>query len=300
MVGIALLFVLSELSKYYDVLILPSTFTPALLVYGGVAQIVLLLIISYAWKCNMHICTGKAISLKACFCQVSLVLVGKYIPGKIWGMYARSLHLLSHNISYRESLLGTYLEQLISVHSGLAFGITAWLIAVKSWLILPSLIFIIVSILFSPLIQNKIFRLLSRYRKNNDDEMDVTGFEIDRRSYSILFMLYLMEWVFVGLVLVVLYFALFTMPASADLILLLMGSSAVAFVAGFFAFFAPGGIGVREGVIIGLLSQHLLLADSVVLVLMFRLWFTCSDVIAGLLGLMLSDKSTDRNTVDIE
>ena len=148
-VGISLLFVLSELSKYHDVLILPSTINSTFLIYGIVTQLIFLLIISYVWKYNIFICTNKKISLITSFSQISLLLVGKYIPGKIWGMYARSLNLISHNISYRESLLGTYVEQLISVHAGLAFGVTAWLIANKSWLWLPCLAFILLTILYS-------------------------------------------------------------------------------------------------------------------------------------------------------
>lgn len=290
-VGISLIFIISEFNKYYEIFVLPITFNPTYLIYGFIIQIFLLLIISYAWKYNILICANKKITFKSCFSQISLVLVGKYIPGKIWGMYARSLNLLSHNISYKESLLGTYIEQLISVHSGLAFGILFWLIAIKPKLLVPVSLLILLSIYFAPLIQNILFHFISNYRRKKSDDLFVlTGFTLDSLSYLKLFFLYLLEWVFVGLILVIIYFSLFNRSNSTELVLLLMGSSAIAFVAGFFAIFAPGGIGIRESILVGLLSQHMSIPDSVVLVIAFRLWFTCSDVLAGLLGLILSNK----------
>ncbi len=300
-VVISLIFILNELGEYYDVLILPSTFKASYLTYGVISQILFLLFISYAWKYNIFVCTNKNISLRSSFSQISLVLVGKYIPGKIWGMYARSLNLRTQNISYSESLLGTYIEQLISVHSGLSFGLIAWLVAIEPVLVSPALILIILSILFSPLIQNKVFRLAARFRKKNtEDEIKIPSFELNRISYLKLFLLYLFEWVFVGLALIILYFALFDSPASYTLIFLLMGCSAFAFVAGFFAVFAPGGIGVREGVIVALLAQHIPLADSVILVLTFRVWFTLSDVLTGILGLLISEKSINDDLNNIK
>ncbi|MGK0296851.1 MAG: hypothetical protein ACI9XC_000450 [Gammaproteobacteria bacterium] len=290
-VGVSIVFILNELNAYYEILEIPITFEPTYLIYGLITQALFLIFISFAWKYNILICANKIIPLKSCFSQVSLVMVGKYIPGKIWGMYARSLNLLSHNITYKESLLGTYIEQVISVHSGLAFGILSWLFAINSALLIPVFSLILLSIYFAPLMQNNLFRLISKFRKKDvEDEIETIHFELGRSSYLKLFSLYLVEWIFVGLIFVSIYFALFNESRSADFIFLLMGSSAIAFVAGFFAIFAPGGIGVREGVIVSLISQYMPLTDSIVLAVAFRLWFTCFDIFAGLLGLMLSDK----------
>jgi len=294
---LSLIFILNEINNYYELLELPITFRPTYLIYGLIIQILFLLITSYAWKYNMFLCAEKKISLISCFSQVSLVFIGKYIPGKIWGMYARSINLRSHNISYSESLLGTYIEQLISVHSGLAFGLISLLIAIKSKLLIPAILFVLLSIYLAPLLQNYIFRIISNYRrKRNNDNVEVQWFELDRYSYLNLFILYLLEWVLMGVILVILYFALFNTSRSVDLIFLLMGSSAIAFVIGFFAIFAPGGIGIREGVIVSLISQHIPIADSLVLVIAFRLWCTCSDIIVGILGLLLTNNMNIENS----
>jgi uncharacterized membrane protein YbhN (UPF0104 family) len=45
--------------------------------------------------------------------------------------------------------------------------------------------------------------------------------------------------------------------------------------------FAPGGVGVREGVGAALLANIMSLEDAVLLMLMFRLWVVVMELIAG-------------------
>ena len=57
------------------------------------------------------------------------------------------------------------------------------------------------------------------------------------------------------------------------------------FLAGFVALFAPGGVGVREGVGAALLANIMSLEDAVLLMLMFRLWVVVMELLAGALML---------------
>lgn len=295
--GLSLLIILNELAAYYKILVLPISFNPAYLGYGVCAQITFFLVVSYAWKYNIFITAKTSISLRASFSQISFLMVGKYIPGKVWGMYARSLILVSHDVSYRQSLAGTYHEQLISIHAGLAFGFTAWIITNIPALLVPCLVLVLLSILFSTTAQNGIYRIAANlWYRDEQRKAQTVPFEISLHSYLVLFFLYLLEWVFAGLVLVVLYFSLFDTHASAEFVFLLMGSCAIAFVAGFLAVFAPGGIGVREGVMVTMIAQHIPLGDALILALVFRVWFTCFDVLAGIIGLLLWGKRAKIDT----
>jgi uncharacterized membrane protein YbhN (UPF0104 family) len=68
-------------------------------------------------------------------------------------------------------------------------------------------------------------------------------------------------------------------PAT-DLLLLLAGANAFGIVLGFFAFFAPGGLGVREGVVIGMMLPYIELPEATLFVIAYRLWLVCTDLLS--------------------
>jgi uncharacterized membrane protein YbhN (UPF0104 family) len=57
------------------------------------------------------------------------------------------------------------------------------------------------------------------------------------------------------------------------------------FLAGFIALFAPGGVGVREGVGAAILATIMTLEEALLLMLMFRLWVVVMELLAGALVL---------------
>ena len=73
--------------------------------------------------------------------------------------------------------------------------------------------------------------------------------------------------------------ALFAIPASD--IPRYIGVFALAWLAGLVAFFAPGGIGVREAVIAALLAGPLGQADAIVLAATSRIVLSTIDLVAG-------------------
>jgi glycosyltransferase 2 family protein len=91
--------------------------------------------------------------------------------------------------------------------------------------------------------------------------------------------LYLAVWGIYGLAFWTTGRALFAIPA-AD-IPRYIGVFALAWLAGLVAFFAPGGIGVREAVIAALLNSRLGPADAIVLAATSRVVLSTIDIVAG-------------------
>jgi hypothetical protein len=56
-------------------------------------------------------------------------------------------------------------------------------------------------------------------------------------------------------------------------------ANTVGITIGFFAVFAPAGIGVREGMTAWMLSTYMPLADAVILTVLFRLWLLAVDAL---------------------
>jgi hypothetical protein len=91
--------------------------------------------------------------------------------------------------------------------------------------------------------------------------------------------LYLVVWALYGLAFWTTGRALFAIPFS-DLPQYI-GVFALAWLAGLVAFFAPGGIGVREAVIAALLAARLGQADAIVLAATSRIILSAVDLVAG-------------------
>lgn len=91
--------------------------------------------------------------------------------------------------------------------------------------------------------------------------------------------LYLIVWGMYGLAFWATGRALFAVPATD--IPRYIGVFALAWLAGLVAFFAPGGIGVREAVIAALLTGRLGQADAIVLAATSRIVLSAIDLVAG-------------------
>jgi len=76
-----------------------------------------------------------------------------------------------------------------------------------------------------------------------------------------------------------------------ELLLALMLANTVGNTLGFLALFAPGGIGVREGVASSILAGFMPLGDAVMLSLLFRLWTVVLDALCSLVLLWPSDST---------
>jgi hypothetical protein len=99
-------------------------------------------------------------------------------------------------------------------------------------------------------------------------------------------LLYVPVWLLLGVSFWLCARGLVAVPAS-DLALY-MGTFAVAWLAGLVAVYAPGGLGVREAVIVALLSGHIGAADALVVAAASRLILILVDVaLAGMATAML-------------
>jgi len=270
-------------SSYYQLIAWPDRINYTFLGLAGVAQLLFWVIAAFSWRLALKETTGRIVPLWDCYVQIVMVLVGKYLPGKVWGVAVRSQQLTRFGIPHRSSLVAAYLEHLISVLAGMVVGLIAWLEATgypfRWWIYLLALIGLTLAAGFHTRLLSLVFRWLSRRYPAVGEAIALTGLPV--RSYFLLFLLYLAEWLAIGAILVCLFAAFSDTSPSPELILLMVGSNAIGMIVGFMAFFSPGGIGVREGVIVGLLVAEVPVAEATFLVVCYRLWLIMTDAIAG-------------------
>ena len=251
--------------------------------YVVILQFLFWLMVSVIWKrIVLKVSLHRITVLESCY-HVSLVCVGKYLPGKVWGMLARGYHMKQYGIAPGSVIYGTYLEQFFLLYSGVI--VTAFLYGVLftqnlAWfLTIVSIVGAIGARYFGDTILKKISDIYSfLFKKTKKFSME---YFISTLDYYLFLAAYAVVWLLSGLIFYGIYLAFFPATFSTDTLLLMMLANTVSITVGFFAIFAPGGVGVREGVSTLILATHLPVADAVLLSLLFRLWVVFTELLVG-------------------
>jgi hypothetical protein len=202
--------------------------------------------------------------------------LAKYLPGSVW-QYAGRVGL-AHNrgVPIQPALLSVVGE---IGYSAIAAGAVASLIL--GWVTAAAVFLGLAGML--ALGRAARGRIATFFERAPSDQTDA---RLDRRSVlatlraaPATIVLYLVVWCLYGLAFWALGRALFAVPAS-DLPRYI-GVFALAWLAGVVAFFAPGGIGVREAVIAALLAAPLGQANAIVLAAASRIVLSTIDLVAG-------------------
>jgi hypothetical protein len=212
-------------------------------------------------------------------------IFGKYIPGNIWLAVSRVFSLKAGTNKRKEVLATIILEHLYLVLSGILFFLLVW-----TWnehfiyeLFKPVLIIFVVTLLIVTAypqswiyILNTLFKLLKR------DTIDLT---IDRKRSYLLLMLYLATWVFNCAGIWFIASSIASIPLSD---FFLLGSAfSLSVSLGFAVLLAPGGLGVREGVFITLVTFIQPNYVAVLIALLMRIAYTICEILGLFVTLLL-------------
>jgi hypothetical protein len=199
--------------------------------------------------------------------------LGKYLPGSVW-QYAGRVGLAHNRGVPVDRGLASIAAEI--VYSAVAAAAVASLLlgSIAGAAILFALILLVV-----PLRRRLADLLLTRARLEGDSRVErrnlLAGIVATRSAV----ILYLVVWALYGIAFWATGRALFAVPVS-DLPRY-VGVFALAWLAGLVAVFAPGGIGIREAVIVALLRSRLGEADAIVLAATSRIVLTAIDLVAG-------------------
>ena len=212
--------------------------------------------------------------------MVGLNVFGKYIPGKMWMVVGSAVYVAEKCGYSLVDLSVLFLQaQIIGIWCGLILGITGLLISNSLQFVSWMACFILVglsAVLFSQSAHDAIERLINRYK--------ATPIKLPRlniRSTIILLPWFLGSWLFWGLGFYFLTASLtqHAIPLSIIFCFPLAGTLGILFI------LAPGGIGIREGIMVGYLSQfNIDLVDAVTISTASRLWFLIGEIFIFILG----------------
>lgn len=257
------------------------------LVFGFFCQTMCLAASMWAWSVTLELFVDHRLSLQELFSQISVSLLGKYIPGKVWGFMARAMIVRRENISSSIVIFASLLEHFYAVVFGSVVGLslvlfkyglyasalTFCVLFLTSTLLLSRLPWIITKLKMLPIFNyliNKFF--IGSFIVPNFSVKNALPFLLGSVSLVAVF------WVVVSST---------GLPVPFSVVIQLSGYMLLGVVVGYLAFFVPGGIGVREGVFVALTMHQIGFEAATVISLTFRLWLSAYDLVAGISGYIL-------------
>jgi len=236
----------------------------------------------YAWQWKFSLQKlGAAIGFLKVWRIYFVANLGRYIPGKVWQFMGWFYLLEREGVSPVQTLTGMAINQVLQNMTGLALAFVVLAgprAAELSERLLPFLVLIPLGlIVVQPPVLEKLLNGALHLFKRESVTIELTAWDLARFA-----VLHLFIWLCYGLAFYLFIRALYPVPL--ERLPALAGVFAGAWVLGFLSFLAPGGLGVREGILIYLLGFYLPSHVAIVVALLSRLWATAAELMGTALA----------------
>jgi uncharacterized membrane protein YbhN (UPF0104 family) len=264
-------------------------FNYPLLILSFLLQIVALFWLVQIWRWILgH--TGSSVSYFGLFKVWFFANLGRYLPGKVWQFLGMVYMLEKRGVPPRNTFSTVVLAQTFSVMSGLLIAffflggnLYSQFLSKSPGLIVVIVMFFLAVIVMAcyPKLLQKIVNFGLGILKKEKITLDITG-----KDVIIYLLCYSVSWLLFGLAFLVFIKAM--AQASFAMYPSLTGAFAFSVNIGFLALFVPGGIGVREGLLVLLLSSLFPASFPVpvatLISLLARLWVTIAELLCFLIA----------------
>jgi uncharacterized membrane protein YbhN (UPF0104 family) len=270
---------------YADYLKIPRIYSYAHLTISLIILFSGFIISTISWK---HILNelDYNVNFSTCVAGVGMSIFGKYIPGKFWMIMGQAAYIANQfDYSLGTLSLISLKTQFISLWLGLLFGMTGLLFLegfhIWCWLISFILLVLTIIIFVNPA-QIRAEKIVSSVLKK---KIRLPTFTI-RSTFSVMrwIFMYWMLWSF-GFYLLAASLVSKNIPWGVGFGFPLAGTL------GIMTFISPGGLGTREGVIVGYLTlAGIPFEEATSIALASRLWFLIGEIFIFLFGLLAHTK----------
>jgi uncharacterized membrane protein YbhN (UPF0104 family) len=271
---------------------------PFLLLLSILLHQIALLIYSKMW-CMVIKSFGYNLPLKYGFRISNLANLGRYIPGKIWSALGAIYLLRPFGISKELAVTSWILTTIFILPPAFLLGFLAILsypqtishlagFNIWSFIALAIMICISIFIIFFSKRTSELFNIFLKKIKR-----PAIDFAFGKKIAVQIFMGYLIGWIVYG---IAFYTFLNSIMMDPGIPLLVgIGSFILAYVIGYLTIFSPGGLGVRELVLMAILSAYFGPLTAGVAGIA-RIWNIISEIVSALIALSIRapENPTDK------
>jgi uncharacterized membrane protein YbhN (UPF0104 family) len=205
--------------------------------------------------------------------------LGKYVPGKVWSVLGMAYMCEKQGIPREASVTSAVLNQALNMIGGMLLVMivsgTKFLGGLPITLYLP-LAGILIIFIYPPLLErvlNVSLKLLKR---------EPVKINLSFRNNLVFTLLFMLSWSVYGIAFNIFIRSL--TPYSWNLLPFVSSAFIFSYIIGFLSVFVPGGLGVREGILVFYLSSYFPVPVATLIALLSRLWMTAAEI----LGLAIS------------
>ncbi len=254
-------------------------------------------LLAQAWRELLN-SLGVHRSWRELFGIIGITQVAKYVPGNVAQYIGRVGMSLARGIPARPLAVTIILETLLVIASAMVMGVGTGALSEIGLQVVrrhSAQLALIVLLVVSAIAGLFVFRrvapaLLKRFAPKYAPALDGALLP-SQISLARAFVLYCCMYACMGIGLIVL--AHFLLPGTLHDYWLLIAVIALAWVVGFVTPGAPGGLGVREGLMLLMLAPAFSAASASVLVIALRVATTLGDVLILIAGFLLLPKRHD-------
>lgn len=263
-------------------------FNYPLLILSFMLQIAALFWLVQIWRWILRH-TGSSVSYFKLFKVWFFANLGRYLPGKVWQFLGMIYMLEKRGVPKRNSFSTAILAQSFSVISGLFISVIFLGASLYSQFFSKNPALVIAGVIFGlailvlvcyPKVLERTLNLGLKILKKEKISLDLTS-----KDVIIYVLCYSVSWLLFGLAFLI--FVKSMAQASFTMYPSLTGAFAFSVNIGFLALFVPGGIGVREGILVLLLSSLFPLPVATLISLLARLWVTVAELLCFLIAVPL-------------
>lgn len=237
----------------------------------------------FSWQLIMR-SLGSKIGFRRSWWVITGSYLAKYIPGNVWSIGGRMYLCKKEGISEKISGAGMILEMMSLLLAALIAslfylpslaekGFSSWVYLMLAFIPLTAVM------LFTPLL-GVALKLAAKYVLKKE-----VSLEINRSWLALNLAVYILNVLVQG----VSFFLLISSmrPMAAASLPAVIGLYNGAWAAGFLSFITPGGLGVREGVMVLLLKSILPLPMAVIIAGISRVWVIIFEIITAGIGFIV-------------
>ena len=260
--------------------------------YGYILPALLVTIISlfipvFAWKYLLGT-LGSDLKISKAMRIWFISNLGRYIPGKVWQISGLIVLSNKEGISKKVSSVSVIYSQIVANLIGLSLGIFLFVKDEERITHILMFIGVLIALAILPFAINRLaIRVLSILKKPKET------FEVTYGKFIIYVFMQLVNWIVMGAAFV-LFINIFTeLSISQHPVALFI--LPISWTLGLLAIFAPGGIGVREGIMTVYLSMFISPGLAAVIPWIYRIWLTIFELLlAGIFYFMKSSTEEEQ------
>ena len=221
-----------------------------------------------------------------------LSVFGKYIPGKVWIIAGRAAYISKRykNVSETEVLSVSFITQFVSLWVGLIYGAVALWVMDNVWIYIISagIIWLGLTLTVFTKYPHQIVAGLYKRILKKDFKVPYIPF----KDAIAIVPVYILRWGAFAL-----SFYLFVISLVGESVPFITGFAfPLATILGIVVLIAPGGLGVRETILVGFLKWNGLITTVATTVsVVSRLWFLIAEVSLFLVAFTIHKLKTDKN-----